>query len=185
MVQRDNLFNIYGNRSSTIYHKQIRMQMIFRRTKRHRHFFRNSKKLNVFSCKGNIIHNDSFFNICVCRMLMFSSISFRIGKLICLRCILPFFQFYHSCIWLFLLIYRKVGTYHYGIFKGINEGSIGLFFFGMVCHKSVVRDLGLLQGFWICRSSNNTPACFHGTRVCIECKPSSIKISYLLLACLR
>lgn len=185
MVPRGNLFSIYGNRSSAVYHKLIRMHMMFGRIPLHRHFCRSSKKLNVFSCKGSIIHNDSFFNICVCRKLMFFRIFFHIGKLICPHCISPFSQFYHSCIWLFLLISSKVDISHYDTTEDINEDNIDLFFFGMVYHKSVARDLGLPMGFWIFRRNNNTLACFHGTSVCIEYKPSSIKISCHHLACLR
>lgn len=144
---RDSLSSIYDSRSSAAYHKLINKQMIFMRTRQHLHFCHNNKSLNVFSCKGNIIRNGSFFNTYVCRKSMFFNIFFHIGRPICLHCISPFFKFYRNCILQFLLIYRKVGIFRYGIAEGINEDSIDLVFFDMAYHMSVLIDHDQLMGF--------------------------------------
>lgn len=145
MLLHDNLSSICDSHSQATFHTHFSKHKLSMHNQLHLYFFHKNMELNVFSYKGNIIHNGSFFSTYVFHILMFFNIFFRIGILLFLHYIWPFFRFSHNCILQFNLHDHKFGIFHYGKFEDINEGKKVLSFFGKAYHMNEVRGLFIVK----------------------------------------
>lgn len=182
IVLRDNLAHIYGTHMIVIFNTQLHRHKNFKYSQQHLHSFHRNMILNVSSYKESITHNDSFFRIYAFHILRTFNIFYRIGKLLSLHYIWPFFQFSRNYIWLLTLHDHRGDICHYGRVEGISEGNKFHVFFGKVCHRSVARDPYHIRDFWISHKNNNTRAYFNCTQFYIECSSSWLKISSHLQA---
>lgn len=96
---------------------------------------------------GSISHNGNFFSIYVFSILIFFHIFYHIEILLFIHYISPFFMSSRNYILSQSLHTNKACIFHYGTIKDINEYNKFLFFFDIVFHRNVARDLDRVMDF--------------------------------------
>ena len=154
----DIFISICGNHSLKLFRKIISMNKNFICNLLHLNFFGKNTSLSVFFCMADNHHDDSSFHICVYDSLVSFHIFFRIERLVFIRYILPFLNFFHINNSLILLKINKVDIFLCGKAEGMDEDKMGLFFFRKFGRMNELKHLFRIMDLKTFHNSNSISA---------------------------